>query len=195
MLSKLLSLALFLLISSEEYINYPLYFYNLYLKAFFYNTDYEPIFPKVFAETYLNFTFDYLCVTKENMQEKLKKYFANEKLSDNLEYILNNMKSSDIKDQEINVLLKYDKESKSGYHLYYYIGGQEVAETYEKCLMIEEVKFSFMLKKDYKKKELLNYVLMYEKFKIFSNNTYFNKIVYNLNKTLTVGDNITWINN
>ena len=194
MLSKLLTLSLFLLIASDSFINYPEIFYKLYLKAFFLDTDYEPIFPKVFAKANINFSMDYLCVTNENKRKKLKKYFDKQELSDTLEYVLNNMKQSDIKDQELNAFLKYDKNLKEGYHLYYYVSGIEVAETYEKCLMIEEVKFSFTLKKNYEKKQVLNYALMYEKFKIFSNNTYFNKIVYNLKKSLTVGDTITWVN-
>ena len=194
MFSKLLTLSLFLLIASDSFINYPEIFYKLYLKAFFLDTDYEPIFPKVFAKANINFSMDYLCVTNENKRKKLKKYFDKQELSDTLEYVLNNMKQSDIKDQELNAFLKYDKNLKEGYHLYYYVSGIEVAETYEKCLMIEEVKFSFTLKKNYEKKQVLNYALMYEKFKIFSNNTYFNKIVYNLKKSLTVGDTITWVN-
>ena len=194
MFSKFLTLTLFLLIVSDSFINYPEIFYKLYLKAFFLDTDYEPIFPKVFAKANINFSMDYLCVTNENKRKKLKKYFDKQELSDTLEYVLNNMKQSDIKDQELNAFLKYDKNLKEGYHLYYYVSGIEVAETYEKCLMIEEVKFSFTLKKNYEKKQVLNYALMYEKFKIFSNNTYFNKIVYNLKKSLTVGDTITWVN-
>ena len=194
MFSKLLTLSLFLIIASDSFINYPEIFYKLYLKAFFLDTDYEPIFPKVFAKANINFSMDYLCVTNENKRKKLKKYFDKQELSDTLEYVLNNMKQSDIKDQELNAFLKYDKNLKEGYHLYYYVSGIEVAETYEKCLMIEEVKFSFTLKKNYEKKQVLNYALMYEKFKIFSNNTYFNKIVYNLKKSLTVGDTITWVN-
>ena len=194
MFSKLLTLSLFLIIASDSFINYPEIFYKLYLKAFFLDTDYEPIFPKVFAKANINFSMDYLCVTNENKRKKLKKYFDKQELSDTLEYVLNNMKQSDIKDQELNAFLKYDKNVKEGYHLYYYVCGIEVAETYEKCLMIEEVKFSFTLKKNYEKKQVLNYALMYEKFKIFSNNTYFNKIVYNLKKSLTVGDTITWVN-
>ena len=173
--------------------NYPDIFYKLYVKACSkYDANFEAKIKNEFSKLQLDFTMDFLCFKPNEKKTKLKKYLDNSKLVPILNLIINSKDLTEVKEEGRTSKLDYFDQSNVGEHIYYHVLGKKISKTNEKCLMIEQIKTNFIIKKNREcsSDKIVEILIAYERNVLYGNNKYFSIIVNNSEKSLSIADNI-----